>query len=360
MKNVGAASEQIIAERQENGHYQNYADLSKRLTMSTNANKSVYESLIYSGALDEFEGTRQAKLNVAETMIDMGKREKERKKTGRVSLLNWIIDNKANEVNGLQEFFNLTVEEVEEMEKRVKLEKEYEVAGFYITEHPIDRFAHILAQEYTQAISLLLESDEDESEDGTVFEDTYKTSSDGDGETMLMDDEVDKKLSDGDIVNIAGIIKEFELKHTKKDNKSFAVFKLEDRSGIVKVVLFAKEYERYSKVLGDGKIVKLTGRFKKTDFGVEVHGIRAEDLELREGQNKLTRIDVRSVTDLDTARQQYIALLSVAKSSPGDISVYFHNQVNGIVYEMPEKLHSTNHVLEQINAIFGMDNIAFS
>ena len=354
LKNVGASSSQIIAEREANGLYTSYSELVKRLSAYQNVNKSVYESLIYSGALDSFNGTRNAKLNIMEKMMELGKKEKERKKTGRVSLLDWMMENKADEIQGFNDFFEVQLEDLEEVEKGLKLEKEYEVAGFYITEHPIDRFAHVLMKEYTHAISLLLESDEEE--EITIFEDANKTSDD----TEELLDASDNKLADGDFVKIAGIVKEFKIMYAKKDNSQFAVFKLEDRSGIIKVVLFPKDYERYKGVIGEGKIIKLYGRFRKTDFGVEVHGTKAEDLERHESQHVLTRIDVRSVADLDTARQQYIALLSAAKLSPGDIPIYFHNQANGMIYELPEKLHSTNHVLEQINAIFGMDNIAFS
>ena len=267
-----------------------------------------------------------------------------------------MIENKADEIQGFNDFFEVKVDDLEEIEKGLKLEKEYEVAGFYITEHPIDRFAHVLMKEYTHAISLLLEGDDEEEDGVTVFADANKTSDDVE---ELMDGSEDK-LADGDFVKIAGIIKEFKIMYSKKDNSPFAVFKLEDRSGIVKVVVFSKDYGRYKNLIGDGKIVKINGRFRKTDFGVEVHGTKVEDLERYETQNALNRVDVRSVADLDTARQQYIALLSLVKSSPGEIPVYFHNQANGMIYELPERLHSTNQVLEQINVIFGMDNIAFS
>lgn len=356
LKNVGASSIQIIEERQKNGLYASYTELAKRLSAYQNVNKSVYESLIYSGAMDGFNGTRSAKLNVMEKMMELSKKEKERRKTGRVSLLDWMIENKADEIQGFNDFFEVKVDDLEEMEKGLKLEKEYEVAGFYITEHPIDRFAHVLMKEYTHAISLLLEGDDEEEDGVTVFADANKTSDDVE---ELMDGSEDK-LADGDFVKIAGIIKEFKIMYSKKDNSPFAVFKLEDRSGIVKVVVFSKDYGRYKDLIGDGKIVKINGRFRKTDFGVEVHGTKVEDLERYETQNALNRVDVRSVADLDTARQQYIALLSLVKSSPGEIPVYFHNQANGMIYELPERLHSTNQVLEQINVIFGMDNIAFS
>ena len=132
LKNVGASSSQIIAEREANGLYTSYSELVKRLSAYQNVNKSVYESLIYSGALDSFNGTRNAKLNIMEKMMELGKKEKERKKTGRVSLLDWMMENKADEIQGFNDFFEVQLEDLEEVEKGLKLEKEYEVAGFSI------------------------------------------------------------------------------------------------------------------------------------------------------------------------------------------------------------------------------------
>ena len=119
----------------------------------------------------------------------------------------------------LQELFTLPLPEVEEFNRRLKLEKELEYAGFYITEHPIDEYAHLLINEGVEDIALLVESgDSDglEEESDSVVVNSLSPED--------VTDEMEGTLGarayeDGDFVKVAGVIKGLTIKYSSTDQK---------------------------------------------------------------------------------------------------------------------------------------------
>ncbi len=136
IKNVGdAALENMIAERATKP-FSDMLDFCKRIDLRV-ANKRVLESLIYAGAMDKFPGNRAQKMAELGTIILLAQESKERAKTGQMGLFD-IAPATRGEV---QESYNF--QPLADWTTREKLAKEKEVAGFYLSSHPLKAFAPV-------------------------------------------------------------------------------------------------------------------------------------------------------------------------------------------------------------------------
>ena len=202
IKYVGSVAETIINERGEG--YKSYADFLARIK----PNKRVIESLIKSGSLDQFEGTRQAKLSYVEDTVKFIKTIKKRAQKEDFDI---------NEVE-------FDIPEVDEFNLRDKLALEFETTGFYLSGHPLD--------EYMQT-----------------------------GITI-------KNLEAGYKVTVLGVIRNLEFKYSKKTNKSFRTFSIEDKTGSIKAVYFDEDPDE---LLKEGAVLKFEGKVKVDDFGEQMN-----------------------------------------------------------------------------------------
>ena len=133
---VGKSSvDAIIEERDANGPYKSIFDFVKRVNLRA-VNKRTIENLVQAGAFDCFEGTHRAQYfqisdgtNFIEKAIKFGNRYKKNKESMQGSLF------------GDSEEVQIPEPEIPDCEpwtELQKLEKEKEVAGIYLSGHPLD------------------------------------------------------------------------------------------------------------------------------------------------------------------------------------------------------------------------------
>ena len=355
IKNMGAFSSHLINVREARGQFHDYQHTIVSLARHHSVNKKVVESLIYSGALDEFEGTRQAKLEMMEDLLELGRNIPSAAKSNRETWLSLALLN-PNKYSDLQDAFSISTPEVEEFNRRLKLEKELEYAGFYITEHPIDEYAHLLVNEGVEDIAVLLESgemEEGETNESTKAPQHVDLTADEEDEDDSEELMAPQGYEDGDYVQIAGVIKAFTVKYSAKDQKPFAIFEVEDRTGTIKIVMFNDAYMRYLDVLKDGNVVKIGGQYSVNDFGVQVRGNRVIDLERHKQGRDLTWIQVMSQPDMNVARDQYRRAMVLTHQYPGETPVMFYNSANQQTYQLPQGLHCSVQTLQDLKWIFG-------
>lgn len=233
LKNLGKASIPIIEER-KNGKYLNLYDFAKR----TLADKKAYEALAYSGALDEFGGSRLSKLELIEQIGEYKKSLNNHKSMwfNLPELDKWFSD-----------LYPFNVPDIPEMEKENMLKKEYEFAGMYVTEHPLEQYQQIVDSFPHENIENLMDSDDDDLEDENGI--------------------VVKEEQERPVV-VVGVVKELEAKLTKKGD-TMLIFNLEDTTGSIRMVLFPKQAKKISNILEDS-IIRVDGLWKKDDFGTQV------------------------------------------------------------------------------------------
>ncbi len=134
IKNVGEiALENIIEERSKKGPFLDLLDFCKRVDLRT-ANKRVVESLICAGAFDALPGNRAQKFHELEHIIELALAHKKDSLTGQMGLFS--AEKKSVITNSTYAFSPRT-----EWPDKEKLEKEHEVAGFYISAHPLEAYS---------------------------------------------------------------------------------------------------------------------------------------------------------------------------------------------------------------------------
>ena len=127
--------------------------------------------------------------------------------------------------------FSESLPNVGEYNKETKLSFEKEVLGIYVSGHPLDEYKALWEKNITAtALDFYL-----------------------DPETNYV------KIEDQKRVTIGGIITEKTIKYTK-NNKAMAFITVEDLLGVVEVIIFPKDYEKYSKYLIEDSKVFVKGK----------------------------------------------------------------------------------------------------
>lgn len=130
IKNVGEhIVEELIRERKENGPYQDVFDILERVT-DKDLNKKSLESLIKSGALDNFGERGQLLANI-ERMLSFNKELAKNKDNKQVSLFAELP---------AASLTRITLSPAPEAGQNEKLIWEKELLGLYVSEHPFNLF----------------------------------------------------------------------------------------------------------------------------------------------------------------------------------------------------------------------------
>lgn len=133
IKNVGgAALENIISERTKKP-FKDMLDFCVRVDLRC-VNKRVIESLIGTGAFDSLAGNRAQKTNELEKIMAQAAAEKEAARTGQMMLFSMTGG------SDKQEASSYTFEPCPDWSETEKLAKEKELAGFYLSSHPLKTY----------------------------------------------------------------------------------------------------------------------------------------------------------------------------------------------------------------------------
>ena len=218
IKNLGRAFiEQIIAERALSP-YKSFYDFCKRL-YGKNMNSRAVESLIKCGAFDGLGANRRQLLAIVKTVLDDLEFNHRRNMGGQLSFFDMGgADSAASSEPQLPALEEFPTEELLHMEN--------EIAGMYLSGHPMD--------------------------DYTAFAELSKADRIGD---ILLDE---SRYPDGKQVCIVGVIAKVKTQLTK-NNKMMAFITVEDRYGAMEAVVFPNVYERFGLYLGETSAVILRG-----------------------------------------------------------------------------------------------------
>lgn len=227
VKNVGAnAIDNIVAERDANGPYQNLTDLVKRID-SKFANKKTIESLIKCGAFDSTGDNRASLMFAYEEILDSISKDKKRNVAGQISMFDMFAD------MGRQDELELgKIERVEEFKDRIRLDMEKEVLGLYVSGHPLSEYSEKL-------------------ENRTSISNVRINKLREEPEKLL-------ELNDQEHI-IGGMIISKKLFSTK-NNEMMAFINVEELYGSMEVVVFPRVLEKYSDLVKEDQIVLIKGK----------------------------------------------------------------------------------------------------
>ena len=264
IKNVGqAAMATAIRERQQHGEFGPLEDFCSRLD-SRVVNRKMLESLIKAGAFD-FTGRDRAELFacIDDALASSAALQRDRV-AGQVSL----FDEETHAATAGRP------QSIRPWTEHEKLSYEKELLGFYVSGHPLDAYAEILAAKNYRSIASLGE----------------------------LDDRAQFK--------IAGAIVEVEKKFTRKEGKPFAVVWIEDLMDMLEVVVWNDVYLKISDILVPGQVVEVKGTLDRRD-----EMLRATVLEIK----PLAARKINGAVETSSDRTQQLAiLLRFSAAATGD------------------------------------------
>lgn len=234
IKNVGVnVVESIVKSREEKGKFTSFMEFCTKIDTSA-INKRAVESLIKCGAFDNFKVYRSQLLAVYEKILEGIHNTNKRNIEGQITLFESL--EKTNN--------NLEIEypKIKEFEKKHLLAMEKEMAGVYITGHPLEEYEEILEGLTNTKLSDIIEENslEEVEEENEIAKEVFK-------------------VADGDRVVIGGLITEVNRKVTKT-NQYMAFLNLQDMYSSIEVIVFPKTLQKYNSLINEDAIVVIKGR----------------------------------------------------------------------------------------------------
>ena len=354
VKTVGQGAVDAIIRERKNGAYRDIFDFCRRIDTSE-CNKRVVESLIKAGAFDGMGGNRPQLLAVFESAMDANSSLRKQTVDGQISLFDMAFGGAPL----VQE--NHTLPNLPDYPLRQRLALEKEIAGVYITGHPLDDYRDVLGK--------------------LPF-----STADLDG----LEEREDRGLSlDGQIVDMGGILTEVKGKATKK-GAYMGFITLEDLTGQIECLVFPKVYERYQGMMAVDDLVVLHGRLSIREE--EAPKLLVEKLIPLEawhpeesapaapmGQStahpvpppKRHTSEAPKLTDAQAAakapRKLYLRLnrpqMDAASSTlslyPGSVPVYLHLPAEKMTLLAPKTgwCDASDGCLNRLNALLGAENV---
>ena len=238
LKGVGhGAVENIVSEREKNGPYKDFFDFMNRVDLR-NCNRRVIESLAYGGSFDCFTGMHRAQLFVTDS----------NNKNFIEKMVNFVSKSQNNQ--GQFSIFDDQPEVAAELQPELpkcdpwngmeKVQHEKEVAGFYISGHPLDEHKLIIKGYTNTSLSQLKEADFNE-----------------------------KHCSKD--VSFAAMVVEARESMTKS-GKDMGIVTFEDYDSTWTWYLFSEDFTKYRHLLQPGKLVYVRMKIDKRFMGKEYTG----------------------------------------------------------------------------------------
>lgn len=202
----------IVAEREEHGSFKNLKDFATRLS-GKEVNKRTIESFIKAGVFSNLHPNRRQLMMSYIQILDSIAADKKKSLTGQMTLFDLAGEEEKQD-------YEIVMPEVSEYSKEQLLAFEKEVLGIYVSGHPLEEYENRIKKNVT-----------------------------ANSNDFLIDEETDKpKVIDGDFAIIGGMVTSKTIK-TTRNNAMMAFIMLEDLFGVVEVIIFPKDYEKYKTML---------------------------------------------------------------------------------------------------------------
>jgi DNA polymerase-3 subunit alpha len=231
VKNVGvSAIASIIDVRESGGSFRSIFDFCERVD-SRKANKRMVESLIKCGAFDSTGHKRRQLMNCLEEIMDRAQKRQQEKSSGQANLLDQFENTSRTSENGSGTGGSLP--DISEWDHKQLLANEKETIGFYITGHPLSRYAELLPMIVT-----------------------------GDSSNLGI-------RTDQEAIILAGIVSSIrEVQTRRKETMAYVIF--EDLKGSFTVIFFPEIYKNNYELLNGEEPLLLKGTADVGEDSVKV------------------------------------------------------------------------------------------
>ena len=286
IKGFGAGVSQSIIDARKDGPFKSITDLLER---TEGINSKALESLIRAGALDSLGLKRSQLVAMIDSAIASANASKRDKDSGQGSLFDFLSE---EDQKGMTD---VPVPDIPEFDDQELLDNEKALLGFYVSGHPLQRYDKLLKTYSSAKIS----------------------------DITQMPSDIGVKLG--------GMITAFTRKLTKKDQKPFAIFQLEDLTGNLECICYNKVYEKVSTYLAEGAKVFVRALTKKGEEEnspcalmvedviplEEVYGSDTEELHIHLDASKHDRSHLEALRQLIRNNTGDVRLILCAHTAKG-------------------------------------------
>ena len=338
LKNVGKQfAEAIIAERRRKP-FASFEDFIVRMS-GTELNKRQIEALIKSGAFDRLGVYRSRLLAGYEALIDYVIRKNRANLDGQINMFS-SASNESPELN-------FEYPQKPDFSLREKLMLEKECSGMYFSGYMTDGYSECIASLGTARI--------------------------GD---VVCDPDIDsgEVMRDGQWVKLAGVIGKISKK-TTQSGEPMAFFALEDRSGSIECIAFARQYKSFSALIHTDSAVYVDGTLSyKDDMSprliVSTVGALVENSRFRASEHPAAKKKEQSpapnvsgaktvfvrVPDKDSL--EFRKCENLAAIFPGNVRVRYYDRSCGAYFDTGSTLALSSYLARVMIGYVGEDNFA--
>jgi DNA polymerase-3 subunit alpha len=299
VKNVGGnAIESILSAREEvGGRFKSIWEFCEKVDLRV-MNKRVIESLIKAGALDSM-GKRGPLMAAVDKAMEQAQKAQKDLAQGQAGLFGLFDEGPKVGRGGADD-----LPKVPDWEEGERLANEKEVLGFFVSGHPLDKYAEKL-RNLVGVISVAeaLERKPPERRWG-------------------------QQADPSDELQVAGMILGLRVQKSKRDQKLYAQASLEDATGKIDLICFSRDYDKLQAQLKMEAPVLLRGVLMGDEDAapkISVSGIQSlEDVKVKLPGGVRIRLNL----DL-TTEEMFLGLKSAADAAPGPGKIMLHLEKKG-------------------------------
>jgi len=314
IKNVGENTARGICEaRRERARFADLFDFCERLDAGL-LNRRVLESLVKSGALDSLGSTRSSLwAEIDEALKEAQRLQRERSTGQNAFFATTPVSAPARERRHA---------DVEDWSEDERLAGEYAMLGFYISGHPLDKYAGRLKEMSVVEI-------------GSI-----------------------EGRKNGAEITVAGVIAGSRPMRSKRGAR-WAILNLQDQSGGIEALIFPEAFERLEPVLKGSQPLVVRGRVSVEEVGTRLAVSDAKPLEQMLQQRSPGQMRVRvdlSATDAEMLEELY----QLIASRPGRCKVTFDllgGDGTEATLEAASGVQADPELLERIRGLCGPDAV---
>ena len=327
IKNVGRNFAKAVIQNRSAREYHSFDDFVSRM-IDCDLNKRTVESLIKCGAFDSLSVTRSSLMHCFESIIDSEHDRARNNIAGQMDLFSQSV--------GASSSVHYKYPDIAEYPMRELLLLEKESSGMYFSGHLIDGFSRHLEKLSPDKISEIIEQLSDEGIEGT-------------------------KYKDKSAVKVAGIITAKRTKVTKS-GAVMAYLTLEDRFGEIDIVVFAKNYQKFSDILEEdtavvieGNIATEEGEAPRVLLSAAASLIPNSDYSKKESENTEKKIYIK-VPNLNDSRINVI--LRISALNRGNAKIVLYDESRKKYCAMKDCLAAPSEkVMTKLSSLFGEENV---
>ena len=297
VKNVGGnAIESILKARAEcGGRFKSLWEFCEKVDLRV-MNKRVLESLIKAGALDSL-GRRGPLMAAVDKAMERGQKAQRDAAQGQSGLFG-LFDEGPKAVGGDD------LPKAADWEEGERLANEKDVLGFFVSGHPLDKYAEKLRNlAGVISVAAALERKPPERRWGG-------------------------QADSADEIRVAGMILGLRVQKSKRDQKLYAQAALEDATGKIDLICFARDYEKLSEQLKMEAPVVVRGTLMGDEDAapkIAINSIQAlEDVQVKLPTGVRIRMNLERATE-----EIFVGLKSAADAAPGPGKVMLHLDKKG-------------------------------